>query len=230
MSFEPLRNPLGFGILDFIELALALFLVAALIVWPRYLAPAVHRFARHTRWCLIVLALTPIALRLLLLANHPVPIPDLYDEFGHLLVADTLRHLRLANPPHPFARFFETHFVLQAPTYSAIYPLGNGLALALGIFLFGTPWAGVLLCCGIFCAAVYWMLRAWTAPEWALLGGVLAICLFGPLNQWTNNYWGGALPAAAGCLVFGGLPRRDARALGLGLALHILTRPYETVF
>jgi hypothetical protein len=60
---------------------------------------------------------------------------------------------------------------------------------------------------------------------------------FGPLSQWMNSYWGGSLAAAAGCLVFGALPRlrngyrtRDAVLLGLGLAIHLLTRPYETVF
>lgn len=52
-----------------------------------------------------------------------------------------------------------------------------------------------------------------------------------------NSYWGGALPASAGCLVFGSLPRlrrdgrlRDALLLGAGLAIHLLTRPYESIF
>jgi hypothetical protein len=81
------------------------------------------------------------------------------------------------------------------------------------------------------------MLLAWTTPGWALAGGVLAAIQFGPLNQWMNTYWGGALTAAAGCLVFGALPRllaghrlRDAILLGLGIAINILTRPYESIF
>jgi hypothetical protein len=81
------------------------------------------------------------------------------------------------------------------------------------------------------------MLRGWTTPGWALFGGLLAVFLFGPLNQWTNSYWGGAFSAAAGCLVFGALARirngggvRDGVWLGLGLALHLLSRPYESVF
>jgi hypothetical protein len=80
------------------------------------------------------------------------------------------------------------------------------------------------------------MLRGWTSPGWALAGGVLAALQFGPLNQWMNGYWGGAVSATAGCLVFGALPRlrqagrtRDAVWLGLGLALQLLTRPYESV-
>ena len=47
------------------------------------------------------------------------------------------------------------------------------------------------------------MLRGWTTPGWALIGGLLAVMEFGPLNQWTNSYWGGSLAAAAGCLATG---------------------------
>jgi hypothetical protein len=191
---------------------------------------------------MLALAILPVGLRLILLPNHPVPSPDIYDEFGHLFVADTLRHFRLANPPHAFSQFFETFFILQQPTYSAIYPIGQGLALALGWILFGTPWAGVLFSVAAFCALCYWMLRGWTGPRWttpgwALLGGLLAVFEFGPLNPWTNTYWGGAFSAAAGCLVFGALPRlrngnstSAAVALGLGLAMHLLSRPYESIF
>lgn len=237
ISLEPLRNPIGFGAPDFLELGLALMFLLLFATWDRWLAPHVARFAGRTWTCLAAIGAGAVLLRLLLLSHHPIPSPDLYDEFGHLLVADTLRHWRLANPPHGFSRFFETFFTLQTPSYSAIYPLGNGLMLAVGWILTGTPWAGVLAVSGLFCALCYWMLRGWTSPGWALLGGGMAVMLFGPLNQWTNTYWGGALPAAAGCLVFGSLPRlvnsssiRYGLALGLGLALHILTRPYETVF
>ena len=184
-----------------------------------------------------LLAALPVVLRLMLLPWHPIPSPDVYDEFGHLLVADTLRHFRLANPPHALPKFFETFFVLQSPSYSSIYPIGQGLALATGWTLFGTPWAGVLLSTGAFCSLCYWMLRGWMTPAWALLGGVLAVFEFGPISQWTNSYWGGAYTAAAGCLVFGALPRlrgrwrtRDAVLLGLGLALNLLSRPFESIF
>ena len=237
IPLEPVRNPVGFGVRDFLEFALAATLVVLFSIWSKWLAPFFSRVARHTIWSVAALVIIPVLVRIVLLNRHPVPSPDLYDEFGHLLVADTLRHWRLANPPHSFSRFFETFFVIQAPGYSAIYPLGNGLLLALGWSLAGTPWAGVLAATGLFCGLTFWMLHAWITPGWALFGGLLAVMLFGPLNQWTNGYWGGALPAAAGCLVFGSLPRlvnrgriRDGITLGLGLAIHILTRPYETVF
>lgn len=236
-SFLPLHNPIGFGASDFIELLLAAMLAGLALVWRPWIEPYTARLARRTGWCLLLLAILPVALRLLLLPHHPVPTPDIYDEFGHLFVADTLRHFRLANPPHPLNQFFETFFVLQEPTYSSIYPIGQGLTLALGRMFFGIAWAGVLVSVAAFCALCYWMLRGWTTPGWALLGGLLAVIQFGPLNQWMNSYWGGAVPAAAGCLVFGALPRlresgriRDGVWLGLGLGLHLLTRQYESIF
>ena len=95
--------------------------------------------------------------------------------------------------------------------------------LAIGRVIFGLPWAGVLLSTAAMCALCYWMLRGWTTPGWALLGGVLAVMEFGPLSPWMNGYWGGSVAAIGGCLVFGALPRlrgggraRYAGAPGVG--------------
>jgi hypothetical protein len=235
--FLPLRNPVGFGAADFIELVLAILLVLLVLVSGPLIEPYARKLAEHTGWSMLLLATLPIALRLALLPQYPIPSPNVSDDFSYLLVADTLRHLRLANPPHPLHQFFETFFVLQEPTYSSIFPLGQGVVLALGWTIFGNPWAGVALSIGALCALCYWMLRAWTTPGWALAGGLLAVIQFGPLNQWMNSFWGGAVSACAGCLVFGALPRlressrsRDGALLGLGLALQLLTRPYEFVF
>jgi hypothetical protein len=237
VSFDPLKNPLGFGASDSLELTLALLLVLLVVAWRPLIEPLARRFSAETRWCMLALALLPVGLRLILMSHHPVPTPDIYDEFGHLLVADTLRHFRLANPPHALHQFFETFFVLQTPTYSSIYPIGQGTMLAIGKTIVGHQWAGVLLSAAAFASLCYWMLRAWTTPGWALAGGLLAVIQFGPLNQWMNNYWGGMLAAAAGCLVFGALPRlieqsrnRDALLLSTGLAINLLTRPYESIF
>lgn len=234
-SFLPLHNPIGFGASDFIELELAALLVVLILAYAGGAAYA-QRLAARTGWSMLALAILPIALRLALLPHSPVPTPSGADDFAHLLVADMLRHFRLANPPHPMRQFFETVFVVQEPSYSSIFPIGQGLALALGRMILGHPWAGVVLSVAAFCALCYWMLRAWTTPGWALAGGLLAVIEFGPLRYWMNTYWGGAVSAVAGCLVFGSLPRlrargrtRDAVLLGLGIGLQLLTRPFESV-
>jgi hypothetical protein len=233
-SFLPLHNPMGFGASDFIELALAAMLVLLALAWRPWIESVGEKLSERTGWCMLLLAALPVALRLLLLPQHPAPTPNTSDDFSYLLAADTLLHFRLANPPHALRQFFETFFVLQEPSYSSIFPIGQGIALALGRTLFGHPWGGVLLSVAALCALCYWMLRAWTTPGWALLGGLLAAMQFGPLNQWMNCYWGGAVSAIAGCLVFGALPRlcaawrtRDAVLLGLGLGIQLLARPYE---
>jgi hypothetical protein len=234
-SFLPLHNPLGFGESDFIELAAGVLLVI-LLVARAPIEPLAQKLARKPGWSMLFLAGLTIALRLALLPSHPVPTPQGADDFSYLLLGDTLAHLRLANPPHPLHRFFETNFVLQEPSYSSIYPLGSALPLAMGQVFFHLPWAGVVLSVAAFCALSYWMLLGWTTPGWALLGGLLAVCEFGPLSYWMNCYWGGAVSALAGCLVFGSLPRlqqrgqtRDAILLGLGVGLQMLSRPYESV-
>jgi hypothetical protein len=235
-SFLPTHNPIGFGGSDFIFFTLALLLVS-LVLARAWLAPAAQALARRTGWSMLLLAALVAVLRLALLPVHPVPTASGADDFSFLLLGDTLAHFRLANPAHPLHRFFETTFVLQQPGYSSIYPLAQGLFLALGQLLFGNPWAGVLLSMALLAALCYWMLRGWTSPGWALAGGLLAVCQFGPLNAWMNNYWGGAPSAIAGCLVFGALPRvrerfqpRDALLLGLGLGIQLLSRPFESVF
>ncbi len=232
-SFQPLRNPIGFGASDYIELLLAAMLVAMALVWRRRIHAYAQQLAQRTGWCMLILAILPVALRLLLLPQNPIPPPNVADDFSYLLLADTLSHFRLANPPHVLHQFFETFFVLQEPSYSSVYPIGQGVALAFGQ-LVGHPWAGVVLSVAAFCSLCYWMLRAWVTPGWAFTGGLFAALQFGPLNQWMNSYWGGAVSAIAGCLVFGSLPRlrdsrrtRDAVLLGLGLGIQLLTRQYE---
>jgi hypothetical protein len=183
---------------------------------------------------MLALIALPIVLRLALLAHNPVPAPQIADDFSNLLLGDTLAHGRLANPAHPMHRFFETAFVLQEPSYSSIYPPGQGIVLAVGELFFRQPWAGVLLASGVLCGLCYWALLAWTTSVRAFAGGLLAVLLFGPLGDWTNQYWGGLVSGIAGCLVFGALPRlrhsgtiRHALLLGAGLGLQLITRPFE---
>src|ERR1039458_1360802 len=171
-SFLPLHNPIGFGAADFIEFALAAMLVLMAVLRGR-LEPAARRLAESAAWSMVFLALLPVALRLALLARFPLPTPSGADDFSYLLLGDTLAHLRLANPAHPLHQFFEAVFILQQPTYSSIFPLGQGLVLALGQIL-GHPWVGIALSVGALSAGCYWMLRGWTTAGWALVGGVLA--------------------------------------------------------
>jgi hypothetical protein len=231
---------LGFAPADWVLAFVTGLLLISVYAWRPGVQRGFEALAQRPWVCVGLLFVLPMAMRLLLLPHHPVPTPDVYDEFSHLLMADTLLHGRLANPPHPFHRFFETFFVLQEPTYSSIYPAGSGLVLAFGRLVSGSPWTGVLLSSGSLCAACYWMLRGWVAPGWALLGGILAVCEFGPLCLWTNSYWGGSFAATGGCLVFGALPRlgprlrlrarqRDAVLLGLGFSIHMLSRQFETL-
>jgi hypothetical protein len=225
----------GFDTADLIVLGVALLLAVVITARPALVSIA-QRVAGRTVVCMAILGVLPIVLRLALLPHHPVPAARVADDFSYLLLGDTLAHFRLANPMHPMHRFFEGVFILQDPTYSSIYPLGQGLVLSVGRLIFGKPWAGVVLSVGLLCALCYWTLRGWVEPKWALLGGLLGVAVFGPLSSWTNTYWGGAVSGIAGCLVFGALPRlknayrtRDAVLLGAGLALQLLTRPFEFV-
>src|ERR1035438_1114506 len=122
--FLPLPNLLGPGDADFIELSLAILLFLLYVARPMaevYL----RKLAGRTAWCMLALAILPIALRLALLPHFPMPTPGGSDDFSHLLVADTLAHLRLANPTHPFHRFFEAIYILQEPNYSSMYQIGR---------------------------------------------------------------------------------------------------------
>jgi hypothetical protein len=234
-SFLPLHNPIGFGVGDFVELALASSLIL-LVLARAWLEPAAVRLSRNAVWSMLFLFVLVVVLRLALLPANPVPTAAGSEDFSRLLLGDTLAHFRLANPPHPMGRFFETKFVAQEPSYSSIYPIGEGMVLAFGQLCFSVPWAGALLAMAVFCGLCYWMLRGWVPPGWALAAGLLAVCEFGPLSTWMNSYSGGAFSAIAGCLVFGALPRlrerrrnRDAVLLGLGLGAQLLSRPYESL-
>src|SRR5579862_4566706 len=111
---------IGFSASDFVELFITVVFVA--LAWRRWIEPYGRRLARKPIWCMAFLALLPVALRLALLPQYPIPTPNVSDDFSYLLIADTLRHFRLANPVHPLHQFFETFFVLQQPAYQSIFP------------------------------------------------------------------------------------------------------------
>ena len=226
-----------------ITVLLALAFVLPAVLFPRLserilgrIEGVFSRFAAHKFLAAAALFLFVIALRIALLAQLPVPNPGIHDEFSYLLMGDTFIHGRLANPPHPLWRSFETFHVLWFPTYASKYPPAQGLVLAFGELL-GSPWIGVLLSAAAMAAAFVWMLQAWIPARWAFLAGVLAALRLCVASYWINSYWGGAVAAIGGALIlgaFGRIKHRPSLAmgilLGLGVAILFNSRPYESVF
>jgi hypothetical protein len=224
-----------------IETGLTLLAVALAFLWPTLgtrwferTEAVFSRLARKRGLAVIAVGVAALAIRAAVLPIEPVPEPIVHDEFGYLLAADTFAHGRLTNRTPPMAEHFETFSILMKPTYQCFAQPGQGMMLALGKVFFGHPFWGVWLSVGLMCAAITWMLQGWLSPEWAFLGGALAILRYGVFGYWADSYWGGTVGAVGGALVLGALPRiklsqrvRDAVLMGTGLAILANTRPYE---
>ncbi len=229
-------------------LRIEIFLSLAAVLWafafPRLgsqwfgrVEAGLNRFAQRRALSVAAVGILAVVARLAVLPVLPIPSPAIHDEFSYLLMADTFAHGRVANPTHPMWAHFEAFHVNQIPTYVSKYYPAQGIFLAIGQVVFGHPFWGVLLSSALMCAAICWMLQGWMPPGWALLGGLLAVLRLGTFSYWANSYWGGAVAAIGGTLVLGALPRikdnqrvRDAVWMGIGLALLLNSRPYESLF
>jgi len=184
-------------------------------------------------WRAVSLAgLFSLALSMGLSLGNRLPAPQVHDEFGYLLLGDTFAHGRVTNPQPPLWQHFETIHEIMHPTYTAKYPPGQGVALAIGEAL-GKPIFGVWLTTALACAAMCWMFMGWMPKRWALAGGLM-VALHPQVLEWSQNYWGGAVAMTGGALVLGGFRRivREPRAgdaawMGIGLVVLANSRPFE---
>ncbi len=228
--------------LQFVEGSLTLAGMLFAVGLPRMGAArfqAIERFfggiARKRHQSLLLVGLSVIVLRVAMLPLLPVPLPFVPDDFSFLLSADTFLHGRLTNPTPAMWRHFETIHVTMQPTYASMYFPAVGLLLALSKAVLGHPWFGILGVTALMCAAICWMLQAWVPPQWALLGGLLAVMHLGLFSYWVNTYTGGgSIAGLGGALILGALPRilrkvrfRHLLLLAIGVVLVGFTRPYE---
>jgi hypothetical protein len=182
----------------------------------------------------LLLVLLWTSWRVAVLSRTGIPVPVGTDQFSYLLQADTFAHGRLANPPHPLAKFFESPHELMRPVYASKYPPGQAMFLALGQRLFGSPFYGVLIGNALMLFTTCLMLFAWVSPPWALaVSAMFALCLY-PGMYWTNSYWGGSVAASGGALVLLsiGIYLKTQKAFtgaifAAGILLLFWTRPYE---
>ena len=162
-----------------------------------------------------------------------IRIPEVHDEFAYLLAAETFASGRLTNPTPRFWEHLEGFHVLMTPTYTGKYPPGQAMAISLGIVL-GHPILGVWLSVAFMVSATTWMLGALLPRRWATAGGLLMLLQLGVASSWAQTYWGGAVAAGAGALLYGALFRAwrapgagAGSVMGLGLILLANSRPLE---
>jgi hypothetical protein len=225
-----------------IEFALTLVAIAASFCWPKLASSyfsrierAFGRLARRQGLAVTVVGAAALLLRLAILPLCPIPLPFVPDDFSFLLASDTFASGRLTNPTPAMWVHFESIHISMQPTYMSMYFPTQGLVLAASKVLFGQPWYGLLLVSALMCAGICWMLQAWLPPTWALLGGMIAVLHLGLFSYWINTYHAaGSIVALAGALVLGALPRlmrtvqlRYSLLMAVGVALLVLTRPYE---
>lgn len=203
--------------------------------WFSRIEGSFKKLARRKTLSVIVVGVSALLLRLALLPLSPIPRPFTQDDFSFLLASDTFFSGRLANPTPAMWTHFETVHETMRPAYQSMYFPAQGLVMAAGKALFGHPWFGILIATALMCAAITWMLQAWLPPQWALLGGMIAVLRLGLFSYWIDTYTGaGSISALGGALVLGSLPRfmktvrlRDGLLMAVGVVLLGTSRLYE---
>jgi len=203
----------------------------------KYLITIERFFDRHPGNLYLSVFLLFALVRIFMLQWDPIGLPDDHDEFAYLLQAEIFAEGRFHFPQHPMWEHFESFHILLSPVYASKYPPGQAFFMYLGIKFFGHPWYGVLLSCMIMATALVWMVRGYFSTRWAIIAGIFIIIRFALWNYWSSSYWGGAVAATGGALVFGALPRLSKTTgprqilasvcLGLGLLFLTMSRPME---
>lgn len=185
---------------------------------------------------LLVLVVFSIFLCITILRLPPPP-PVIHDEHVNLLIADTLLHGRLANPPHRFASHFETIYVLQRPSYAGIYPIGTGALLAAGKLLTGRFYDAIAIgaVCTLLC--LFWAFTPFLPPVWSAVGaGFFTFTLVTSTGSpsWIS-YFNSFVGVCGGAIAFGAFRRwldrpsaRVAAVFAAGCMMGFFTRPFES--
>lgn len=169
--------------------------------------------------------------------------PNIHDDFGNLLIADTLLHGRFSNPTPPSHALLQSFHVVMTPTYAAKFPIGAGALMAVGQLVFGACHAGNGLAAAMACSGITWMLLARVSTLWAWALGMMAALHPTWQTGWSQEFTHGWLGVAATALVLGAVLRLqsklnrsdwqrtgwwlDAVVMGFGLVLGIFSRPFE---
>ena len=200
-----------------------------LYLYPkRFLAVLTKLFAPRPWAFYISVSAAVLLTRLALLPFTDLPRPVIHDEFAYLLQSDTFAHGRLTNPSPKHPEFFEAEQILVRPTYNGKYFPAQALVMALGQVVFGHPWYGVWLSCGVMAGVLLWALGGWLPFRWVIASAAMIYPL-AAFSYWMTSYWGGSVTAAGGALVIGAYPRRNGWLLGLGTAILLLSRPYDAL-
>jgi hypothetical protein len=197
-----------------LPLTLLMLLTAALIT--KYPVALFSRFERlvgkiadRPYLSAAVVAGVALCARLALSPFLGTPQPILSDEVSFLLQAKTYLGGHFASQVKLLPDFEQTDAILS-PTYASMYPVLRSFPLSVGLGLGIGAWGGVFLSMVLLIVAVYWIVREWIGPKYAIIAAFIVLIRFGLFSFWANSYWDGAFTALGGVLLLGG-SRRSGR-------------------